>query len=192
VATSLPPIVPSASVRENAWSTNWWSGCCQIFGCGEPFVGEGEDFGTEGFSNEICGLKDKRLYNEDYHLEEDCSLKLSLTMWYQVYHAGQFLAAMWYKLSRALKIDKGPRSQIARRKPSIGTNNLGEIGPIPILLALKVESIWSAGIALAIVMMNREEGMHLVRIGNITKCIEDLMKKCSPNGERMRLPLSYR
>jgi hypothetical protein len=38
---------------KDARFADWRGGCCEIVGCGEPFVAEGEDPGAEWFGDEV-------------------------------------------------------------------------------------------------------------------------------------------
>ena len=49
----LPPIVPSSCIREDARFADGCGGGGEVVGGGEPFVGEGEDAGAEGFGDEV-------------------------------------------------------------------------------------------------------------------------------------------
>lgn len=51
----FPAIVPGTSENEDAWFADGWGGRGEVGGFSEPFVGEGEDAGAEGFGEEVCG-----------------------------------------------------------------------------------------------------------------------------------------
>lgn len=53
MTTSLPAIVPSTGVGEDTDFADWRGRRCEVLGGGEPFVGEGEDAGAEGFVDEV-------------------------------------------------------------------------------------------------------------------------------------------
>jgi hypothetical protein len=53
VATRFPTIVPCSGVDEDSGSANWGTWCDEVFGGSEPFVAEGEDFGSEGSGDEV-------------------------------------------------------------------------------------------------------------------------------------------
>lgn len=50
----FPAIVPGSGEDEDAWFADGGCGGSEVGGFGEPFVGEGEDAGAEGFGEEIC------------------------------------------------------------------------------------------------------------------------------------------
>ena len=53
VAPSLPAIVPGSGVGEDARFADRGCGRREVLGGCEPFVGEGQDAGSEGFGDEV-------------------------------------------------------------------------------------------------------------------------------------------
>lgn len=59
VAARLPAVVPRAGVREDAGLAYGRGRRREVLGRGEPFVGDGEDFGAEGLGDEVWMVGEK-------------------------------------------------------------------------------------------------------------------------------------
>lgn len=53
VASCLPTVIPCSCVGEDAWLADWGFGVVEVLCGGEPFVGEGENAGSEGTVYEV-------------------------------------------------------------------------------------------------------------------------------------------
>ena len=53
MSTCFPAVVPGACIGEDAGFADGWGWCGEVVGGGEPFVGESEDAGAEGFGDEV-------------------------------------------------------------------------------------------------------------------------------------------
>lgn len=53
MSSCLPTIIPCSCICEDTWFADRRARCCKVLCSGEPFVGEGENTGAEGFVDKI-------------------------------------------------------------------------------------------------------------------------------------------